>query len=159
VWPGEIPPGWELEWVEVDYWKHHGWPAVVSSLLLVYFRCFWKLWTISSWQKLWFVIIKPFGVRIRILNCCISGLAFKWALMHIFDPCCFSSDLPGVNTATYDMMVLYYCLNDQSGSVLGDSTVFSWAGCHSSTHDSPIYNEACQPIWLVDWQWKILGIS
>jgi hypothetical protein len=21
-------------------------------------------------------------------------------------------------------------LNDQSGSVLGDSTVFSWAGCH-----------------------------
>jgi hypothetical protein len=22
-------------------------------------------------------------------------------------------------------------LNDQSGSVLGDSTVFSWAGCHS----------------------------
>jgi hypothetical protein len=22
-------------------------------------------------------------------------------------------------------------LNDKSGSVLGDSTVFSWAGCHS----------------------------
>jgi hypothetical protein len=49
--------------------------------------------------------------------------------MHIFDPCCFSSDLPGVNPATYNRMVLYYCLNDQSGSVLGDSTVLSWAGC------------------------------
>jgi hypothetical protein len=23
---------------------------------------------------------------------------------------CYSSDLPGVNPATYDMMVLYYCL-------------------------------------------------
>jgi hypothetical protein len=42
------------------------------------------------------------------------------------------SDLPGVNPATNDRMILYYCLNDQSGSVLGDSTVFSWAGCHSS---------------------------
>jgi hypothetical protein len=35
VWPGEIPPGWELEWVEDDYWKHHGWPPVVTSLPLV----------------------------------------------------------------------------------------------------------------------------
>jgi hypothetical protein len=42
-----------------------------------------------------------------------------------------SSDLLGVNPATYDRMVLYYCLNDQSGSVLGDSTVLSWAGCHN----------------------------
>jgi hypothetical protein len=30
--------------------------------------------------------------------------------MHIFDPCCFSSDLPGVNPATNDRMILYYCL-------------------------------------------------
>jgi hypothetical protein len=29
--------------------------------------------------------------------------------MHIFDPCCFSSDLPGVNSATNDRMILYYC--------------------------------------------------
>jgi hypothetical protein len=29
-------------------------------------------------------------------------------------------------------MVLYYRLNDQSGSVLGDSTVLSWAGCHNT---------------------------
>jgi hypothetical protein len=35
VWPGEIPPGWELEWVEDDYRKHHGWPPVVSPLPLV----------------------------------------------------------------------------------------------------------------------------
>jgi hypothetical protein len=26
-------------------------------------------------------------------------------------------------------------LNDQSGSVLGDSTVFSWAGCHNDDDD------------------------
>jgi hypothetical protein len=30
--------------------------------------------------------------------------------MHIFDPCCFSSDLPGLNPATNDKMILYYCL-------------------------------------------------
>jgi hypothetical protein len=24
---------------------------------------------------------------------------------------------------------------------------------------SPVCSEACQPIWLVDWQWKILGIG
>jgi hypothetical protein len=31
--------------------------------------------------------------------------------MHIyFDPCCYSSDLPGVNPATKDRMILYYRL-------------------------------------------------
>jgi hypothetical protein len=30
--------------------------------------------------------------------------------MHIFDPCCFSSDLPGVNPTTNDRMIIYYCL-------------------------------------------------
>jgi hypothetical protein len=42
-----------------------------------------------------------------------------------------SSDSPGVNPATNDRMILYYCLTTKSGSVLGDSTVFSWAGCHN----------------------------
>jgi hypothetical protein len=31
-WPGEIPPGWELEWVEDYDWEHHGWPPVVFPL-------------------------------------------------------------------------------------------------------------------------------
>jgi hypothetical protein len=31
--------------------------------------------------------------------------------MHIYvDPCCYISDLPGVNPATDDRMILYYCL-------------------------------------------------
>jgi hypothetical protein len=24
VWPGELPPGWELEWVDDEDWLHHG---------------------------------------------------------------------------------------------------------------------------------------
>jgi hypothetical protein len=24
VWPGELPPGWELEWVDDEEWLHHG---------------------------------------------------------------------------------------------------------------------------------------
>jgi hypothetical protein len=24
VWPGELPPGWELEWVDDDERLHHG---------------------------------------------------------------------------------------------------------------------------------------
>jgi hypothetical protein len=31
--------------------------------------------------------------------------------MHIYiDPCCYISDSPGVNPATNDRMILYYCL-------------------------------------------------
>jgi hypothetical protein len=41
------------------------------------------------------------------------------------------SDLPGVNPATKDMMILYYCLMTKVDGLLGDSTVFSWASCHS----------------------------
>jgi hypothetical protein len=41
VWPGEIPPGWELEWVDDDELWHHGWPPVMFIISLVYlFRCF-----------------------------------------------------------------------------------------------------------------------
>jgi hypothetical protein len=29
LWPGEIPLGWELEWVEDEESRHHGWPPVV----------------------------------------------------------------------------------------------------------------------------------
>jgi hypothetical protein len=24
VWPRELPPGWELEWVDDEEWLHHG---------------------------------------------------------------------------------------------------------------------------------------
>jgi hypothetical protein len=37
-------------------------------------------------------------------------------------------------------------LNDQSGSVLGDSTVFSWAGCHNYREEEHAYDseeDAC----------------
>jgi hypothetical protein len=49
--------------------------------------------------------------------------------MHIFDPCCFSSDLPGGNPTTNDKMILYCRLMTKVVG-LGDSTIFSWAGCH-----------------------------
>jgi hypothetical protein len=35
------------------------------------------------------------------------------------------SDLPGVNPATNDSMILYYCLMTKLDGLLGDSTVFS----------------------------------
>jgi hypothetical protein len=62
-------------------------------------------------EKTRFVIIKPFGVRFWILM-----MLYLWTRLrvsfnaHIFDPCCYSSDLPGVNPATNDRMILYYRL-------------------------------------------------
>jgi hypothetical protein len=41
--------------------------------------------------------------------------------MHTFDPLCVSSDLPGVNPATLNGMILYYRLMTK-WSGLGDST-------------------------------------
>jgi hypothetical protein len=41
------------------------------------------------------------------------------------------SDLPGVNPATNDRMILYCCLMTKVDVLLGDSTVFSWASCHT----------------------------
>jgi hypothetical protein len=92
VWPGEIPPGWELECVEDDYWEHHGWPPVVLPLPVSLIQLFQKHWTTSLWQKLRFVIIKPFGVqiwmlmmlylcthlRVSLMHICWSLLLFKW---------------------------------------------------------------------------------
>jgi hypothetical protein len=45
--------------------------------------------------------------------------------MHIF--------FLGVNPATNDRMILYYCLMTKV-DWLGDSTVFSWAGCQKNAH-------------------------
>jgi hypothetical protein len=51
--------------------------------------------------------------------------------MHMFDPLFeIPSDLPGVNPATNDRMILYYCLMTKMDWLLGDSTIFSWASCH-----------------------------
>jgi hypothetical protein len=34
VWRGEIPPDWELEWVDDDEWLHHG-PASYDVYCIV----------------------------------------------------------------------------------------------------------------------------
>jgi hypothetical protein len=47
--------------------------------------------------------------------------------MHTFDPLCVLSDLPGVNPATINRMILYYHLMTK-WSGLGDSTEFSQMG-------------------------------
>jgi hypothetical protein len=44
--------------------------------------------------------------------------------MHAFDPLCVSTDLPGVNPATLNEMILYYRLMT-IWSGLGDSTELS----------------------------------
>jgi hypothetical protein len=51
------------------------------------------------------------------MHICRSLLLYKW--------------LSGVNPATNDRMILYYCLMTKWID-LGDSMVFSWAGCHNS---------------------------
>jgi hypothetical protein len=50
--------------------------------------------------------------------------------MHIFDPCCYSSDLAGVNPANNDRMILYYRLMTKV-DWFRRNTVFSWVGCHT----------------------------
>jgi hypothetical protein len=40
VWPGELPPGWELEWVDDKEWLHHGqasYDVIVPFSFLRYF--------------------------------------------------------------------------------------------------------------------------
>jgi hypothetical protein len=54
------------------------------------------------------------------------------------------SDLPGVNPTTNDRMILYCCLMTRMDGLLGDSMVFSWAGCHRVVpHPLP----ACRDLW------------
>jgi hypothetical protein len=131
VWPGEIPPGWELEWVEDDDWRHHGRPPVMFLTSLSLIPLFSKLWTTLSCQRLQFVIIKPFGVDLDVNYVMYSRLAFAWVLMHICQSLLLCKVIsPGVNPATTDIMILYYCLMTKWIG-LGDSTVFSWVGCHS----------------------------
>jgi hypothetical protein len=53
------------------------------------------------------------------------------------------SDLPGANPTTNDRMIRYYCLMTKVDGLLGDSTVFFWAGCHTvrdaiTCHHPPI---------------------
>jgi hypothetical protein len=47
--------------------------------------------------------------------------------MHMFDPLCVSSDLPGVNPETLNGMILYYLLITKWNG-LGDSTELSQVG-------------------------------
>jgi hypothetical protein len=66
-------------------------------------------------------------------------LLYLWTRLRVsFDAyiqsLCFSSDSPGVNPATNDRMILYYCLMTKVDR-LADSTVFSWAGCHTSSKE------------------------
>jgi hypothetical protein len=51
--------------------------------------------------------------------------------MHSFDPLCVPSDLPGVNPATLNGMLLYYRLMTK-WSGLGDSTELSRVGLSQS---------------------------
>jgi hypothetical protein len=66
-----------------------------------------------------FVIMDPTGNLVLI--CKALWTLLHGSLMHTFDPLCVPSDLPGVNPATLNGMVLYYRLMTK-WSGLGDST-------------------------------------
>jgi hypothetical protein len=61
-------------------------------------------------------------------------------LMHMFDPLCVSSDLPGVNPATLNGMILYYRLMTK-WSGLGDSTELSLMGLSQLVSEHPYASE------------------
>jgi hypothetical protein len=62
--------------------------------------------------------------------------------MIYVDPCCYVSDLPSVNPATNDRMILYYCLMTKWIS-LGNSTKFYWAGCHRQLYELSVHLFVC----------------
>jgi hypothetical protein len=70
-------------------------------------------------------------------NLDLSGVVL-WTCLHVsFNAYlsilfCYVSDFTGVNPSTNHRMILYYCLMTKWIG-LGDSTVFSWAGCHTSS--------------------------
>jgi hypothetical protein len=61
VWPGELPPGWELEWVDDDEWLHQGQVSYDVIVPLAIFRCFNKLWTIYFMSKNYACNNGPYG--------------------------------------------------------------------------------------------------
>jgi hypothetical protein len=62
--------------------------------------------------------------------------------MHSFDPLCVPSDLPGVNPATLNGMLLYYRLMTK-WSGLGDSTELSRVGV---SHALPLSSRSARSI-------------
>jgi hypothetical protein len=72
-----------------------------------------------------FVIMDPTGNLVLI--CKALWTLLRGSLMHTFDPLCMSSDLPGVNPATLNGMILY-CRLMTKWSGLGDSTELSRVG-------------------------------
>jgi hypothetical protein len=63
VWPGELPPGWELEWVDDEESLHHeqaSCDVVISLSCLPLFSINSELFT--SCQRTMFVIMNPTGI-------------------------------------------------------------------------------------------------
>jgi hypothetical protein len=91
-------------------------------------------------------------IRVVLWTClCVSSNAYDDTLFKI------PSDLPGVNPATNDRMILYYCLTTKVDQLLGDSTVFFWAGFHSAdffpkhkTWDFPRFDCTTNPMLFLN---------
>jgi hypothetical protein len=89
VWPGELPPGWELEWVDDEEWLHHGhasYDVIVSSSYLPLFAINSELFTFMSknyvcnngpygdlmliCKVLWTLLRGSFNAYVRSSLCC-----------------------------------------------------------------------------------------
>jgi hypothetical protein len=82
----------------------------------------------------------------RVVLCTRLRVSFNAYVDPLFE---IPSDLPGVNPTTNDGMILYYCLMTKVDGLLCDSTVFSWAGCHSRDRGAPPLPQTLVPIPLL----------
>jgi hypothetical protein len=127
VWPGELPPGWELEWVDDKEWLNHGRPPMMWSYRLVIFRCLqWTLNHLLSCQRTMFVIMNPTGMWWLICKA-------LWTLLHESFNAYVRSSLwcqviyRALTRQHSTRYFFYYCLMTKR-SGLGDSTELSQVG-------------------------------
>jgi hypothetical protein len=102
---------------------------VYRYVSLFYFCCFR---TLNLYLLSWAMVCNNLTLKgnLDLNRCCTLDSPSVSFNAYVRSSICIPSDLPGVNPATNDRMILYYCLMTKVDWFLGDSTVFSWAGCH-----------------------------
>jgi hypothetical protein len=125
VWPGELPPGWELEWVDDEEWLHHG---QASNDVIISFS-YLPLFSINS--ELFIVLSKnyvcnngPYGDVMLICKALWTLLRGSFNASVRSSLCC--QVIYRALTTLNGMIPYYRLMTKWSG--LGDSTELSRMG-------------------------------